>query len=57
MLATVLADEALTCLSLSRENFEFLATAHPSIALKLLANVGRELSQRIRLLNQNLLSR
>ena len=36
---------------------EFLATAHPSIALKLLANVGRELSQRIRLLNQNLLSR
>jgi len=54
--ATVLADVELVCLSLSRADFEALSREHPPLALKLLANLGRELSQRIRLLNQNLLS-
>ena len=54
--ATVLADDELLCLSLSRADFGALSREHPQLALKLLANLGRELSQRIRLLNQNLLS-
>lgn len=54
--ATVLADDELVCLALARADFEALAREHPTLALKLLANLGRELSQRIRLLNQNLLS-
>ena len=55
--ATVLADDELVCLSLSRVDFEAISHQHPPLALKLLANLGRELSQRIRLLNQSLLSR
>lgn len=54
--ATVLADDELVCLSLSRAQFDALALEHPGLALKLLANLGRELSQRIRLLNQSLVS-
>jgi SulP family sulfate permease len=54
--ATVLADDELVCLLLSREKFDELAAEHPALALKLLANLGRELSQRIRLLNQSLLA-
>ncbi|MSQ50919.1 MAG: cyclic nucleotide-binding domain-containing protein [Betaproteobacteria bacterium] len=54
--ATVLADEDLVCLSLSRVQYDALASEHPEVALKLLANLGRELSLRIRLLNQSLLS-
>ena len=54
--ATVLADDELVCLSLSHTDFEALCREHPPLALKLLANLGRELSQRIRLLNQSLLS-
>jgi hypothetical protein len=54
--ATVLADDELVCLSLSRSQFDALALEHPGLALKLLANLGRELSQRIRLLNQSLVS-
>lgn len=54
--ATVLADDELVCLSLSRSQFDALALEHPGLALKLLANLGRELSQRIRLLNQRLVS-
>ena len=54
--ATVLADDELVCLSLSRVQYDALASDHPEMALKLLANLGRELSLRIRLLNQSLLS-
>ena len=54
--ATVLADGELVCLALSRAEFDTLAVEHAALALKLLANLARELSQRIRLLNQSLLS-
>lgn len=54
--ATVLADDDLVCLALSRARFDDLAADHPALALKLLANLGRELSLRIRILNQGLLS-
>ncbi len=54
--ATVLADDELVCMSLSYEDFDALSREHPSLALKLLANLGREMSHRIRLLNQTLLS-
>ena len=47
---------SIACLALSREKFDALAIEHPALALKLLANLSRELSRRIRLLNENLLS-
>lgn len=49
--ATVEADEELVCYVLTRDNFDRLTTEHPSIAIKLLTNLGRELSGRLRRAN------
>jgi anti-anti-sigma factor len=52
--ATVVADQQLVCYVLERENFERLSREHPSAGLAILANVGRELSQRMRRTNRTL---
>ena len=49
--ATVEADEALVCRVLTEQAFEALSREHPSIAIALLANIGRELGRRLRRAN------
>ena len=46
--ATVEADEDLVCYVLTDEAFATLTKAHGAIAIKLLINLGRELSRRLR---------
>jgi CRP-like cAMP-binding protein len=52
--ATVEADEALVCYVLTRENFERLTAEHPLVAIKLLTNLGREISGRLRRANRTI---
>jgi CRP-like cAMP-binding protein len=52
--ATVVADDVLICYSLSTSDFERLATEAPSVAIKLLAGLGRELSGRLRVANRTI---
>ena len=52
--ATVIADDQLVCFVLDRENFERLAQSHPRAVLAILANIGRELSLRMRRTNRTL---
>ena len=49
--ATVTADEAVTAFSLSKEAFEVLRERHSEVAIKLLAALARELSDRLRRAN------
>jgi SulP family sulfate permease len=49
--ATVTADEEVVCYVLSEEAFHELGRDHPAIAIKLLTNLGRELSGRVRRAN------
>jgi sulfate permease, SulP family len=53
--ATVTADEPLVCYVLDRASFEAMARSHPSAGMALLANLGRELSRRMRRANRTLL--
>ena len=50
--ATVQADEELVCYVLEQEVFQKLAETHPDIAVTLLRNLGRELSNRLRRANR-----
>ena len=50
--ASVLADEELVCYVLEHEVFQQLASSHPDIAVTLLRNLGRELSNRLRRANR-----
>jgi CRP-like cAMP-binding protein/anti-anti-sigma regulatory factor len=52
--ATIEADETLVCYVLSHAGFTSLATDHPAVAIKLLANLGRELSARLRRANRTI---
>jgi len=52
--ATVEADDDLICYTLSHARFTGLAIEHPAIAIKLLANLGRELSARLRRANRTI---
>lgn len=52
--ATVEADEELVCYVLPYARFTGLAAGHPAIAIKLLANLGRELSARLRRANRTI---
>ena len=52
--ATVEADDDLVCYILPHERFTGLAAEHPAIAIKLLANLGRELSARLRRANRTI---
>ena len=49
--ATVTADEELVCYVLDDARFRELVREHPSIAITLLTNLGRELSRRLRKAN------
>ena len=52
--ATVVAGEHLVCFVLHRGGFERLAESHPHAVLAILANLGRELSLRMRRTNRTL---
>jgi SulP family sulfate permease len=52
--ATVIADEEVTCYVLERKAFDDLGKEHKDVALKLLTNLGRELSLRLRRANRML---
>lgn len=52
--ATVLADEPLVCYVLDRAGYDNITAAHPALAIKLLTNLGRELSSRLRRANRML---
>lgn len=52
--ATVEADDDLVCYVLPYAGFTGLAAGHPAIAIKLLANLGRELSARLRRANRTI---
>ena len=52
--ATVVADDSLVCYVLDREAFERVTKAHPRIGIAILANLGRELSLRMRRTNRTL---
>jgi SulP family sulfate permease len=49
--ATVTADVEVVCYVLSEDAFHALGKDHPAIAIKILTNLGRELSRRIRRAN------
>jgi sulfate permease, SulP family len=53
--ATITADGALVCYVLERAAFDRLSASHPRAGLALLANLGRELSLRMRRANRTLL--
>jgi MFS superfamily sulfate permease-like transporter len=53
--ASIHAETPLVCYVLERKSFEALAREHPRVALVLLANLGRELSLRMRRAHRTLL--
>lgn len=52
--ATIAADTDLVCHVMSHDNFQRLSEAHPVIAIKLMTNLGRELSSRLRRANRTI---
>lgn len=52
--ATVIADDDVRCCVLSEERFSALMSDAPHIAIRLLANLGRELSGRLRRANRTI---
>jgi sulfate permease, SulP family len=50
--ATITADEPLVCYILTAADFEEIKNSHPAIAIMLLTNLGRELSNRLRRANR-----
>jgi len=52
--ASVIADDDVTCYVLSEAQFDALSTDAPSLTIKLLAGLGRELSKRLRRANKTI---
>ena len=52
--ASVKADEHLVCYVLTRDTFAQLSVQHSDIAIKLITNLGRELSSRLRRANRTI---
>src|SRR5271170_6012876 len=52
--ATVIADKELVCRTLTTSNFAALSTRLPSVAIRLLAAIARELSGRLRTANRTI---
>lgn len=52
--ATIEADEDLVCYVLAHAAFETLAREHPAAAIRILANLGRELGARLRRANRTI---
>jgi CRP-like cAMP-binding protein len=55
--ATIVADEQVVCYELLRDNFAMMLSDFPTIATKLLSNLARELSRRLRLTSEDLRNR
>lgn len=49
--ATIVADTAIRCQVLTRESYDLLGSEHPAIKIKLLENLGRGLSRKLRKAN------
>jgi hypothetical protein len=52
--ATVVADEDLVCFVLTMSKYTALMERHPSVAMRILAAIGRELSGRLRTANRTI---
>jgi CRP-like cAMP-binding protein len=52
--ATVTSDAGLACYVLATKGFAALSARSPAVALKLAANLGRELSHRLRAANRTI---
>jgi len=52
--ASVEADQELVCYVVTEELLERLRQEHPAIAIKLMSNLGRELSRRLRRANRTI---
>src|SRR5262249_2341152 len=52
--ASIEADDDLVCYVLSDEAFDQLQKDHPAVAIKLVTNIGRELSRRLRRTNRTI---
>ena len=52
--ATVVADEDLVCFVLTMSKCTALMEKHPSVAMRILAAIGRELSGRLRTANRTI---
>jgi sulfate permease, SulP family len=52
--ATVVADEDLVCFVLTMSKYTALREKHPSVAMRILAAIGRELSGRLRTANRTI---
>ena len=52
--ATIAADTDLACHVMSHANFRRLSEEHPATAIKLMTNLGRELSSRLRRANRTI---
>jgi CRP-like cAMP-binding protein/anti-anti-sigma regulatory factor len=52
--ATIVADEPLVCYVLTEEAFERLQKDHPTVAIAVLTNLGRELTRRLRRANRTI---
>lgn len=55
--ATIVADEQVVCYELLRDDFAMMLSDHPAIGTKLLSNLARELSRRLRLTSEDLRNR
>ena len=55
--ATIVADEQVVCYELLRDSFAMMLSDCPTIATKLLSNLARELSRRLRLTSEDLRNR
>jgi CRP-like cAMP-binding protein/anti-anti-sigma regulatory factor len=52
--ATIVTNDELVCYVLPDKEFELLSAQAPAVAIKLLANLGRELSRRVRQANRTI---
>jgi glutaminase len=52
--ATIVADTPVSCLVLNREGYDRLGAEHPDIKIKILENLGRTLSRKLRKANLEL---
>ena len=52
--ADIIADDVVDCFELSRESFLQILTGEPVIASKLLINLGKETTRRLRLTSRDL---
>ena len=52
--ATIVADEDIFCYELPRDGFDTRLNEHPTLAARILGNLARELTRRLRRTSQDL---